>query len=260
VDPVPSFVLKVVVTPLLVGAASLAGRAWGSEVAGWLVGIPFTSGPIAFFLALDPGPRFAAVAAVGVMAGTASQAAFCLAYAWVAQRRGWALSLMAATIAFLVVTALLNLVLLPALQLFVVMIGVLVVALFLMPGRGASMSRRIAYPSWDIPARMVVATAFVVGLTAVAPLLGPHLAGLLAPFPLYGAVLAAFAHRISGAGPAVGVLRGLLLGLFSFALFFLTLAELLVGQGIVFAFAAAIFAALVVQGASLAVARRMGIA
>lgn len=255
-----SLALKLVLTPLLVGGASLAGRKWGSEIGGWLVGIPFTSGPIAFFLALTPGPRFAAATAVGIMAGVASQAAFCLAYAWVAQRQGWAHSLLAGTAAFLVATALLNLVVLPAPVILVGMIAVLIVALRLMPDRGTGATVQIDYPRWDIPARMLVATAFVVVLTSAAPLLGSHLAGLLAPFPLYATVLSAFAQRIGGPAPAVGVLRGLLLGLFSFAAFFFTVAELLSGQGIAIAFAAAILVALALQGGSLALGRRLGLA
>ena len=44
--------------------------------------------------------------------------------------------------------------------------------------------------------------------------------GLLATYPLYGAILSGFAHHLEGPGPAVRVLRGLLLGLFAFAGFF----------------------------------------
>jgi hypothetical protein len=260
-SPIATLGLKLVLTPLLVAAASLAGRRWGSEVGGWLVGIPFTSGPVAFFLALNPGTRFAATAAAGIMAGTASQAAFCLAYAWVAQRGGWPASLLAATGGFLAVTAILDAIVVPAPATFAAMVAALIVALWSMPRRrgvGASGIRR--FPAWDIPARMVVATAFVVILTTAAPLLGPRLAGLIAPFPLYAAVLTVFAHRTGGTSPAVGVLRGLLLGLFAFAAFFFTLTELLAGQGIAIAFAAAIAIALVIQGASLTLGRRMGIA
>ncbi|MGH7765461.1 MAG: hypothetical protein ACREOM_13710 [Candidatus Dormibacteraceae bacterium] len=258
--PAEIFLLKLVITPVLVGAASLASRRWGSEVGGWLVGIPFTSGPVALFLALNPGPRFAATAAVGIMAGTASQAGFCLAYAWVAQRRGWPASLVAATAVFVVVTVLLDFFVPAPLPTFVAMVAVLVVSLALMPGRPAAASPQIRFPHWDIPARMLVATSFVVILTGAAPLLVPRLAGLIAPFPLYAAVLATFAHRIQGASPAVGVLRGLLLGLFGFAGFFLALAELLAGHGIALAFIVAITVALVIQGASLTAGRRLGIA
>lgn len=251
--------LKLVLTPVLVGAASLAGRRWGSAVGGWLIGIPFTSGPIAFFLALNPGPRFAAAAAVGTMAGAASQSAFCLGYAWAAQRLGWAASVLAATLGFTVATVILNATDLPPTGYFTLVILVLVVSLFLMPAASTQAATQLEFPAWDLPARMIVATAFVVALTAAAPLLGAHLAGLIAPFPLYATVLAAFAHRLQGAGPAVGVVRGLLLGLFAFASFFFVLSFLL-PAGIVIAFAAAIALALVVQGASLLAGRRLGLA
>lgn len=108
-----------------------------------------------------------------------------------------------------------------------------------------------APPWWDLPLRMAVATAFVVLLTALAPLLGAQLTGLLAPFPLFASVLAVFAHMQRGPIAAAGVLRGLLLGLFSFAGFFIVLALLLMPAGIALAFAAAIAAALVVQGGTL---------
>jgi len=258
-SPAGALALKLVLTPILVGAASLAGRRWGSAVGGWLIGIPFTSGPIAFFLALSPGPRFAAEAALGIMAGAISQAAFCLAYAWTAQRSTWIASMLAATAAFSAATITLNPLRIPGLAFLAVVAVVLVIALFLMPRRSETTAEHLDFPRWDIPARMVVATAFVVALTSAAPLLGPRLAGLLAPFPLYGAVLATFAHRLQGREPAVNVLRGLLLGLFAFASFFLVLAVLL-PEGVAPAFAVAIVAAAGVQAGSLVTGRRLGLA
>jgi hypothetical protein len=250
------FLLKLVATPLLVGAASLAGRRWGAEVGGWLVGIPFTSGPIALFLALDSGRGFAAQAATGILAGTVSQAAFAVAYAWTTLRAGWPASLGAATAAFLSVTLVMSFVRVDPLPTFAAAIASLVVALAVMPRRRAPEAATRPLPAWDIPARMVVATVFVIALTAAAPALGPHLAGLLAPFPLYATVLSVFAQRLAGAGSAIAVLRGLLAGLFAFALFFLTVALLLEPAGIAVAFAVALGVALVAQGVSLAATRR----
>lgn len=252
--------LKLILTPALVGAATLAGRRWGSAIGGWLVGIPFTSGPIAFFLALEHGPRFAAAAAAGIMAGTASQVAFGLAYAWMATRRDWIACLVIATLAFAIVTAALDGISLAVWVMFVGVIAALVLSLFLMPRGTHSATGAIQFPVWDIPARMIVATVFVIALTAVAPLLGAKLAGLLAPFPLYATVLAVFAHRIEGSAPAVGVLRGLLLGLFVFAAFFFILSLMLVPQGIVAAFAVAIAVAMALQGVSLFAGRRLALA
>ncbi len=247
--------LKLILTPVLVGAASLAGRRWGGDVGGWLVGIPFTSGPIALFLALDSGVHFAADATVGILAGTVSQVAFALAYAWIALRAGWAVSFAAAAAAFLAVTAAMDVLKLGALPAFAIAVASLVAAIVLMPrGRAAeSVIRKL--PWWDIPARMVVATTFVLILTAVAPALGSRLAGLLAPFPLYASVLAVFAHRLQGGSAAIAVLRGLVLGLFAFALFFLAVSQLLVAHGVLVAFAAALALALAAQGVSLTASR-----
>jgi hypothetical protein len=258
-NPAGALALKLVVTPVLIGAASLVGRRWGAALSGWLIGIPFTSAPIAFFLALDPGPAFAARAAAAIMAGAISQAAFGLAFAWTARRAQWAGSLVAGTVAFGVATAVLAFVILPVAGAFVIVIIVLVVALFLMPAAPARPARRVSFPRWDLPARMVVATAFVVLLTTAAPLLGARLAGLLAPYPLYGGVLAVFAYRLEGADASVAVLRGLLLGLFAFACFFAVLATLLEGA-LYLAFAAAILVAALVQGAALVMGRRWGLA
>jgi hypothetical protein len=258
-NPAGAFALKLLLTPILVGAASLAGRRWGSGVSGWLIGIPFTSAPIALFLTLDAGPSFGARAAAGIMAGAISQAVFCLAYAWTALRSGWAISLLVATLGFAASTVVLNLIEMPPASVLVVIVIVLVVALFLMPDQGEQPPQPAQFPRWDLPARMAVATAFVVALTAAAPFLGPRLAGLLAPFPLYGAVLAAFAHRLQGVPAAIGVMRGLLLGLFSFSAFFAVLATLL-AHDVVLAFVSAIVVILVVQGVSLAAGRRLGLA
>ncbi len=112
-------------------------------------------------------------------------------------------------------------------------------------------------PQWDIPARMATATAFVLLLTELAPALGPYLTGLLAPFPLYATILAAFAHHLQGPSPAIGVLRGLLLGLFAFASFFLVLAALIEPVGIALAFGAATLVALMLQGGSFWVLQRV---
>ena len=241
--------LKLALTPVLIAAASLAGRRWGQAVGGWLVGLPLTSGPVALFLALDQGVGFAAAVAFGSLAGALAEAAFCVAYAWSA-RRGWPVALAAASTAFAVVAVGLQRLAWPLLVVAGVAVVTLLAALRLMPpraGTGASM----APPPWDLPARMIVTTALVVALTELAPVLGPRLSGVLATFPVYAAILTVFAHR-AGAAPAVEVLRGLLLGLFSFAGFFLVLGGAIERLGVAGGFVAATAAALAIQAGSLA--------
>jgi hypothetical protein len=247
-----TLVLKLVLTPGLIAGASLAGRRWGQAVGGWLVGLPLTSGPVALFLALDHGAGFAAVAAFGSLAGAIAEGAFCLAYGWSA-RRGWPVALAAACLAFAVVAGALQRLSLSLLALAALVIVSLALALRVMPG-GSAVAPAGAPPRWDIPARMLVTTALVVGLTELAPLLGPRLSGVLATFPVYAAILTVFAHR-AGPAPAVQVLRGLLVGLLSFAGFFVVLGGLLERLGVAGGFVVATAAALSIQAASFALVR-----
>jgi hypothetical protein len=250
-----SVLLKLVASPLLIQIASLAGRRWGQSVAGWFVGLPLTSGPVAFFLALDRGTGFAAAAAAGSLAGTVAQAAFCLAYACAAERFGWPLSLLLGTLAFVAGALICTLASPSLLALLPSAALALAAALWLSP-RSAAPARVATPPRWDIPARMAVAAALVLGLTASAPLIGARAAGLSATYPVFAAVLAVFAHRVGGAGAARQVLRGLLIGLFGFTGFFFVLGLSLERLGIALAFALATLLDLLIQGGTLWLMRR----
>src|SRR4051812_50147219 len=83
-----TLLLKLIVTLLLIGAASFAGRRWGETVSGWFIGLPLTSGPVCWFLALEQGTGFAAAAARGCLAGAAAEAGVCLAYGVGARKGG----------------------------------------------------------------------------------------------------------------------------------------------------------------------------
>src|SRR5215467_6802389 len=82
-------VLKLILTPILIGLASLVSRRWGPTVSGWLIGLPLTSAPVVLFLALELGTTFASRVAQGVILGVLSQAVFCLTYAWLSLRVVW---------------------------------------------------------------------------------------------------------------------------------------------------------------------------
>jgi hypothetical protein len=102
-------------------------------VSGWLVALPFTSGPIVFFLALDHGTAFAGGAAVGALAGAIAQAAFCLGYGALADRSRWGVALPAGSLAFAAATMVLQRLALPLVWLFLGVIAALAAAFRLMP-------------------------------------------------------------------------------------------------------------------------------
>ncbi len=247
--------LKLALSPTLILIASLAARRWGVLVAGWIAGFPLTSGPVSIFLAVEQSPAFARTAAEATLVGVIAMTSFCLAYATLAPRRGIALSLTAATVTLLLVTATL-LALAPSLPM------TLAFLLATTMGSLAAIPRKpLDAPSgdppwWDIPARMAVAVGLVVGLTEFAGLLGPELSGLISPIPIFASVLAVFTHRHDGGDAAAELLRGVILGSFSFSAFFLVVVLGLERFGLVEAYALATVTSMVVNGTTLALSRR----
>ncbi len=247
----PLLVLKLTLTPLLIAGASLAARRWGPSIGGWLVALPFTSGPIAFFVALDHGTAFAAGLALGSLGGLAAIAVYCFAYWSVARRRPPGYAFAAGAVAFglagLAIQPTLDMSLWIVLAIVLVLLGGVVA--FLPSTRGAHV--RVEYPWWDIPARMVVATTLVVGLTTIAPVLGPHLSGVISTFPVYLSVLTLFSHAHIGPAAAAEVLRGSLVGLFGTAAFFVVVVLALSPFGVAVAFGGAICAAFAIQAIAI---------
>ena len=248
--------LKLSLTPLLIGGASLAARRWGPAIGGWLVALPLTSGPVALYLALGHGNAFAAGSAKGSIAGLLGDATFALAYGLVARRAGWPVSVACGLAAFAATALAMQPVLgAPAVVVFAVVAVAMVVCLLLAvpapEGNDTAPS-----PAWDLPARMVVGTAIVLSITAAAQTLGPSLSGLLAALPVYVTVLAVFAHHLEGPGSAIHVVRGLQMGLFGTIVFFLVINSTIERLGIGVAFGAGLLAVAVVQTASLRLLRR----
>jgi len=218
------------------------------------VGFPFTSAPVSLFLAIEHGNEFAAAAAVGSIASALAAGIFALAYSYTA-RRGWVTATLAGTVCWAVVALTLRAAAVPALALTVLAWAVFATVSRLMPP--AAPVTQAAPPSrWDLPARMTVATAMVVGVTSAAPLLGPFTSGLVTAFPLYATVLAVFAQRSLGPDAGIAVMRGLIAGAFAFVAFFFVLTNELVALGIVAAFVLATLTVLAVQGLALILLRR----
>lgn len=248
--------LKLTITPLVIGGASLVVRRWGPLLGGFLIALPLTSGPVLFFIALDHGTAFAAGAAKGSLGGCIPIVGFALAYGLAAGRSRWPVALAAgiggwAVLAFGVQAG-------PDLALPLLaglVVAVVWAALRLLP-RPEVVMPPAAAPSWDIPLRIVVVTGLVVALTAAAEVLGPRASGLLATVPAIAAALTVFSHQRDGSGHAQGVLRGLLGGLLATAAFHTVASLTLVPAGIPVAFAGAVVAALAVQGLGLLAFRR----
>jgi len=234
-----TFILKLVLVPTFVAVISFAGRRWGATVGGWLIGLPFNSAPIAFFLALEQGSFFASKASEAIMLGVSSVFIFCLTYSRIAKRLSWFQSIPVAFVAFFISTFILDELTLPLFAEFGLALLILIICAYLMPHVGTD---RLAtwQTRWELPVRMVSATALVILITALAPLLGSQLTGLLSPFPIYATTLAVFVHRSQGGEEAIKLLRGVVVGSITFIVFFLILSLSIIQWGIALSFLMAI--------------------
>lgn len=210
------------ITPMSVLLVSLAGRRWGPALSGRLTALPLTSGPLVLIVAGTQGTAAGHLLASGVLAGMPTVVVFCVLYLHLARRWPWPVCLPVAFGGTAACAGALSL--LPALP---AASAVLVGVSALLAKRLPVGDHRSTTPAWELPVRMILTTVLVQGLAALAPFIGPRLAGVLATFPALAVVLAAMAHRRSGAGAAIELLRGVLTGLLPTAVFFLVLTVVL---------------------------------
>lgn len=239
--------VKLTLAPLLVVGSSLAGRRWGHEVAGLLVALPLVAGPILLITDLERGAHFAARAASASLLGLVALAAFIVVFAR-ESHRGWVLALAAGWIAFLLVALAFSTVSIPAGIALVIAVAGFALAPRLIGADPHFEGVPIGgLPLWDLPARALATGLLVLGLTGAAAGLGPTLTGVLTPFPVSTAVLAAFVLALEGEPHANALLRGFLRGAFGFTAFCFLVSVLLIPLGTVAAFALALCGALAGQ-------------
>ena len=215
---------KVVLAPGFVVGVSVLARRFGARIGGFAGALPVVAGPILLVYALAHGRAFGADAAAGTLLGLVSLTAFVAVYSHLAGRTTWSISLLAGWGAFLLATALLSALSVPASGALLLAGAAIGAALVILPRARADRGPSAQPPTWDLPLRAVSALALVLALTAAAGWLGPRLSGLLAPFPVIASVLAAFAHAQRGSAYTQRLLRGLVAGFVAFALFCFTLA------------------------------------
>ena len=246
----PLLVLKLLLTPLIVGGASLAARRWGPSIGGWVVSLPLTSGPVLFFLALEQGPQFAADATVGTILGLLGICGYTVGYL-AGSRRGAGAALAVASLGYVAVGIGVGPITgAPFALLVAIVVAAIAGVIQLLPAPvGPSPVRD--HPAWDLPARILVGTTLVVGLTTLAPRLGPVASGIVATFPAYVSVLAVFEHLRGGRLAGLGVLRGLLVGLFGTVAFHVVIHGMVVPFGVAVAFPVAIAVTAVIGAVAL---------
>lgn len=223
-----TLLIKIVMMPVVIGGVTIASKKWGNLVGGMIASMPWIAGPIMLFFTLEQGVAFAVSSVSGVMMGIVGVLAFCFAYIYSAMRSKWYISLLMAYLAFIFTTVSLiffeNHVGLDVWFGIVIFLSFVGMIFFPKLERKESTGQSLKY---DIYLRMIIITVFVTLITYLAQLLGPTWSGILTPFPIITAILAAFTHYTQGAYGTSVILRGMLTGFIGFASFLYLQAKLL---------------------------------
>jgi hypothetical protein len=245
-----NFIIKLILTPLIIGGTTLISRRWGERISGLIIGLPLTSAPVSIFFALEQGQAFAAGAARGAILGLIAVSVFCTAYVLSARRLRWYLAAAFSVLAYTIAIFGLSYAT-PALRWEIFVIPAVLISALLVLGKVEDQTRPLHPPWWDLLLRMVIATTLLILITSGAGALGPTWGGLLSPFPIFTFVMATFAHSQGGPAAAGRMIRGVLLGLFSYLAFFIVVAILVEHLSLALVYTLAAAAALAVNSLSL---------
>ena len=238
--------LKLTLVPVFLLVVSMSGKWWGPSIAGWLAGLPVVAGPILYLLVLAHGPLFGAHAATLSLSAILASEAFNFAYAWTCRSRAWPIALTAGLTSWCVAAYGLSLLpTSPACATGAALAAVLFGQAFL--PRSAAVAAGAPLTRADLMGRMTAGAALTLLVTSLSGALGPTWSGLLAVFPLLGIVLSVSSQRAHGPDFVISLLRGMVLGRFSFAAFCLFLSFALPHRQPILAFAEAGVLAMGVQ-------------
>jgi hypothetical protein len=241
--------LRFLLAPILVAAASLATRRWGDRVGGWLAAFPFVAGPLLLVMSLENGLEFGAESALSALSGITALAVFAVCYAHLARAIHWTLALPVGWALYLVSAALMHNMETGVIPRLAGALTSLWLARRLLPRNPpCEESDDVRHtPWWDLIARMGSAAVLVGTVATLSEWMGPSWSGLLTPFPIATTILVAFAHAQDGHPAVSRMLEGFIPALSGLALFFATLSVSLVGFGLAGGFLAALSASLFVQ-------------
>ena len=235
--------LKLLLVPTAVWLASLAARRWGHAVSGYLGGMPLIGGPITLYLALDPGPEFAARSATLTLAAILGQAAHLLAFAHTARWGRWPVSLLAGWSAYALVAFAIAPLPLTAWSALALAVAGLQLAWIALP-RVHGVATVPSIPPVELWLRLGAALALAVVILWSANVFGPIVSGILLSLPVTGSIMPPFTLSLYGTAALARLLRGFVLGLTGFTAFFFTVASTVATWGVALSFGVAVIVAL----------------
>ena len=209
--------LKMAIAATIVVTTSVIAEKSRPFMAAMIATLPVSAGPALVFLALDHDDAFLSGTLMGAMSTNMATAAYCLAYAVVAQRAGTVTSLGAALGAWGLASLVLRQVEWTLLLSLAATIVVYAVAIPLVQ-RFLSNRLSIAPPrAWyAIPLRALAVACLVAAVTTLSWTLGPYYSGVLAALPIVLSSLIAILQPRIGGPQTAAMIGSSLVGLLGF--------------------------------------------
>jgi len=237
--------LRLLIAPLIVLGVTLAQRRFGQSVGGLIVGLPLSTLPLLWLVAMQHGGAFATRMSATILAAGAAQVVVIWLYARLTSRMSPTRAIAMALGAFVLVTTPLVFVHYSVVLAVVLTVGAFSLAVQLWPRDAAPSNESGRY---RLGLRMVVAASVTMAIASAAGVVGPAMAGLLGALPVMSLMIGFMTHRELGAAASPRFLEGVNRGTMSYVLSILVLTICLRSTNdVAQSFALAILVAAVVQ-------------
>ena len=244
--PEPTFLLtlglRMAITAAFVVTASIIAERSSPAIGALIATLPISSGPSYVFLALDHDASFVAAGALASLPINVATIFLGLTYVVVAQRRGAAVSCLAAVAVWIALVAIICAVQWTVTDGLIANVVAFAIAVPLLARYRHVKMPEVARGWYDIPLRASFVAALVAVVITTSFAVGPKISGIIAPFPIVLTSMMLILHPRAGGPPTAAVFAnsaGGLMGL-GFALAALNAFAPQVGSAIGLSFALSI--------------------
>jgi hypothetical protein len=239
--------LRIVIGPLGVLGGTVAQRRLGPAVGGLVIGLPLTSLPLLWLVALQRGGAFTGSMTNAILIGSISEGFVLWFYAKMTARSTPMVALLGALGVFAVSVTTVGMFHFSAVIAGLLTSAGLVLALRWWPESSTDLVTENVRSRLVL--RVIAATVFTIVIVTMAGKFGALLSGLVDALPMTTLLMAFMTHQEQGSDATTQFIRGVLRGSFSWVISTVVLAAVLATGHVALAFGLSLLTALLVQGA-----------
>ncbi len=221
-------IAKIIISMITVIGLSLVAERASPKLAGILAGYPHGVAIVLFFIGLEQGAGFAAMAAVFAIAGLAANVTLALVYSLSCRffaKTHLVMAPVLSLLAFFILAAGLKILAPDTLAALIIAIAFVLAAGFLLRrGLDVKITGITRLSPGSLLLRAALATGIVLAITAGAGYTGPQWAGLFSGFPIVTFPLLLIIHFSHGPAPVITMIRNYPTGLGSLIIYALSIS------------------------------------